>query len=379
MPILPTGIYVKDLARAIKTRFECVTSDMFVAHPITAVPYPGKKWLLPYEPVRVWVLPLGQLPVVSSSHLPYLNCNGESNHGDKGYAAKTTDLDSPTVCPVACAKHRQPNPETPEKSDGDDSDSDNNTSSTKPDTMPFHAVRAGRKPGIFLSKAEVLPQILDFPGAEYKTFASFAEASAYLTGSLEAVEERDLMSAGSRAKHPPSKSTTPDFCAAASTTAQVGIINAVFHCLTDPDTRIGYCVATLYPSCNKDAGITHTYTMEGMQSAAKAELSAVILVVRACTAVHGYIPGRTLVRTYCASTYATNALNDYAVNKMSWTGANGSIMVVLSELLKTVKARAFWTAQTDAALADTIRQTIQLRLRGVGRKGSESSSSSSAR
>ena len=339
VPILPTGIYVKDLARAIKDRFDCVTSDMFVAHPVTAVPYPGKKWLMPYEPVRVWVVPLGQMPpTISSLTLPAQICGEEYN---APYAAANANS------PASADGHRSSSP----------------IANTDED-MPFHAVRAGRKTGIFLSKAEVLPQVVDFPGAEYKTFASFAEASAYLTGSLAAVGERDLMSAGSRAKHPPPKSTAPEFCAVAAASTQLGIINAVFHCVADPDTRTAYCVATLYPACSKDDSVTHTFALDGMPSPARAELSAVILVLRACTEVPGYAAGRTLVRTYCASTYATNAINDYAVNKVSFAGANGSIMAALSELLKTVKARAFWTAQTDPILAETIRKTIQLRLRG---------------
>ncbi len=357
VPILPAGIYVKDLARAIKARLDCLTSEIFIAHPVTARPYPGKRWVRPYEPVRVWVVPLGQVPNVGV---------GAEEGADGGVDDADVDMCSSTAGGAKCSlEDNAADPADPAAAD--------------PAAMPFHAVRVGRKPGIYLSKSEVNPQIIDYAGAEYKAFASFAEADAYLRGSeataAAAVGERELMSAGSRAKHPPSKSTSPALvdAAAASPSATasavasapaLGIIDAVFHCLADAETKTAYCVAVLYPASSRAAALTRKFIIEDATSPARAELTSMLLVLQACVDLPG-CSARTLIRTYCASTYATNAANDYAVNKTAFSGANGAVMAALAALLKTAKVRAFWTAQTDAVLAPIIRQAVALRLKGA--------------
>ena len=371
VPILPSGIYVKDLARAIKARLDCLTSEIFIAHPVTARPYPGKRWVRPYEPVRVWVVPLGQLP----------NVDDVSAAGDCEAVVAATVSDASISAAADDDVDMCSSSSGAAKCGQEDNDAD-------PTDMPFHAVRVGRKPGIYLSKSEVNPQIIDYAGAEYKAFASFAEADAYLRGSdataAAAVGERDLMSAGSRAKHPPSKSTSPalvpgipgtaspvaagasasTLTAVPTTAAALGIVDAVFHCLADAETKTAYCVAVLYPASSRAAALTRKFIIEDATSPARAELTSMLLVLQACVELPG-CGARTLIRTYCASTYATNAANDYAVNKTAFAGANGAVMAALAALLKTARVRAFWTAQTDAALAPIIRQAVALRLKGA--------------
>jgi len=318
VPILPTGIYTKDLGRAIKDRFELVTSDVHVSDPVTCVPYPGRKWIMPYEPVKVWITPLGEPPGDMCLLLP--NCK------NKVKTSIGTD-------------------------ESDDPD------------MPFHAVRSGRKPGIYMSKADMMGQVIGLPDAEYKTFASLVEANAYLQGG-EGVGERELMSAGSRARHPPPKSTSPALIddVDAEATASLGVVDAVFHCVLDPGNKAGFCVAAIYPSSNHAKMQLHKFKITNARNAARSELISSKLVLQACTSLPGFFQGRTLVRMYCMSTYATNAVNDYARNQSVFAGANASVMTRLATLVKQNKCRAFWSSSTDGNMANVSTLAIQLRL-----------------
>ena len=49
----------------------------------------------------------------------------------------------------------------------------------------FYAVRAGRKTGVFLTWDECKKQVMGFPGASYKGFATQAEAEAFVKGTAE--------------------------------------------------------------------------------------------------------------------------------------------------------------------------------------------------
>lgn len=46
----------------------------------------------------------------------------------------------------------------------------------------FYAIRVGRKPGIYTTWPEAQKQVLKFAGAQYKSFATKAEAEAYISG-----------------------------------------------------------------------------------------------------------------------------------------------------------------------------------------------------
>ena len=48
----------------------------------------------------------------------------------------------------------------------------------------FYAVRAGRKTGVFLTWDECKKQVMGFPGASYKGFATQAEAEAFVKGEM---------------------------------------------------------------------------------------------------------------------------------------------------------------------------------------------------
>lgn len=49
-----------------------------------------------------------------------------------------------------------------------------------PLTMPFYAVKRGIQTGVFESWAEAEPLVTGFPGAAHKSFATRAEAEAYM-------------------------------------------------------------------------------------------------------------------------------------------------------------------------------------------------------
>ena len=62
VPVLPSGIFCKDLARGIKEMFTIQKSDIYLSDPVTGMPFKGGHWIMPFEPVRVWIAPLGELP-----------------------------------------------------------------------------------------------------------------------------------------------------------------------------------------------------------------------------------------------------------------------------------------------------------------------------
>ncbi len=321
VPVLNTGTFCKDLARAIKERFEIVSSDIYLANPTTGVPYTGKHWILPFEPVRVWITPLGEIPrgaLCSTDWIP---------------EKKGTSVIS----------------EQSEESEGND--------------MPFYVVRVGKKPGIYLTKSEMMAQVAGVEGAQYKTFLTAVEAAAYLRLD-DGIAEREHMSAGSRARHPPSKSTAPLLVDTddAPLSETLTLLDIVFHCLLDPTDRTAYCVMHLFPQSNRRAVITRSMEIKNAKNSARSELFSVLLAIKEAMDLPGYDSGRTLVRLYCMSTYATNAVNDYARNQTEFTGANAAVMGQLAGLLKTVKARAFWTSSTDASLNEVVQKAIQVRL-----------------
>ena len=62
----------------------------------------------------------------------------------------------------------------------------------------FYAVRRGRNPGLYLKWDDCKTQVLGFSGAEYKSFATKAEALAYLDGAsapFDAPEHGDILTA----------------------------------------------------------------------------------------------------------------------------------------------------------------------------------------
>jgi hypothetical protein len=326
VPVLNAGTFCKDLARAIKERFEIVSSDIYLANPWTGVPYTGKYWIKPFEPVRVWITPLGEVP--------------------RG-----------ALCSIDWIPEKRGTSVTSEQSEETEADSGSDTD------MPFYVVRVGKKPGIYLTKSEMMAQVAGVDGAQYKTFLTAVEAAAFLRLD-DGIAEREHMSAGSRARHPPSKSTAPLLVDGgdAAPAEILTLLDIVFHCLLDPTDRTAYCVMHLYPQSNRRAVVTRSMEIRNAKNSARSELFSVLLALKEATDLPGYNAGRTLVRLYCMSTYATNAVNDYARNQTEFTGANAAVMSQLAGLLKTTKVRAFWTSSTDAALNEVVQKAIQVRL-----------------
>ncbi|PWG00123.1 ribonuclease H family protein [Levilactobacillus bambusae] len=65
-----------------------------------------------------------------------------------------------------------------------------------------YAVKAGRQTGIFKTWTETESQVKGYPGAQYKSFATLAEANAYLAGSTASSASRPKSSKDSRMTPP---------------------------------------------------------------------------------------------------------------------------------------------------------------------------------
>jgi len=321
VPVLPTGIYCKDLARGVRDMLSIQKSDIYLADPVSGLPFKGTYWIMPYEPVRVWMTPLGELPVSLCST-----------------ANEFENIDLPATV-------------------------DPSVEPSSPESMPFHAVRVGRKTGIFLSKSEMMAQVSGVEGAEFKTFATPTEAATYLSDG-EGVGERDLMSPGSRARHPPTKSSSPCLVTVAGAPAVLSLIDILLHCVFDPAAKTAYCVLLLYPASNKSCLQVENRVIRNVKNASQSELIASCLGIQAAMTVRGFKSDRTVIRLYCSSTVATNAVNDYARNQLKFVGANAKVMQSLARLLKDCQVRAFWTSNMDPALSEAKTQAIQLRLMG---------------
>jgi hypothetical protein len=404
VPVLNTGIYAKDLARVIKDKFQIVTSEVFIAHPDTLKPYPGKRWIQPFEPVRIWLMPLGTKTATAWWKQTKKKKLGLANNNSCRRNLESID-------------------------------------------MPFHVVRQGKTPGIYLTKSEMMRQVEGYKGSEYQTFASLSDATSYLKRGNSTME-RQLMSLGSRARHPPSKSFAPtlredylgsseedtekgtkkkykeeddaeedddedeedddedeedddeeddeeddkdsgdvgicdkgeditdsnDSAIGSNDTnvkgtplaSQIGILDVVYTCIFDPISNIGYYVGDLYPNSRKSAKIIHKATIPSAQSPSKCELMSAYATLDFCASIPGYVDGSTLVRMYSTSTYATNAINEYAKSEAVFAGSNGHVMAAISKLIKHIKARAFWMSSTDALYKQVHAEVIAYRMEHVG-------------
>jgi hypothetical protein len=119
----------------------------------------------------------------------------------------------------------------------------------------------------------------------------------------------------------------------------------------------------LFPYSSRKLAVTHMLRLQGMPNAARTELKSAVLALRLTSTLPGYVAGRTMIRMYSMSTYATNAVNDYARNATSFKGANGEIMAELCQAVRFAKVRAFWTSSTDPALQSVHTLAIDLKLK----------------
>jgi hypothetical protein len=351
MPILNTGIFAKDLSRLIKDKFQFESSEIFIAHPDTLKPYKGKQWISPFEPVRIWVMPHGTKSANAWWKQKYQTNRREVNN------EVVDDFETPPLV--------YPESDSESESESDQSSGKPSVVSSIPehsdeDDMPFHAVRIGRKPGIYMSKAEMNKQILDYDGAEFQSFASLQDANAYLN-MTDAASERSLMSTGSRARHPPMKSFSPALDAIAQ--SHIVLVDVVFGTIFDAQTKRGYYAGLFFPNANRSAKLTHTEVIPACNNAARCELIAATISLKQLGAIEHLDPVHTLIRFYCTSTYATNAVNEYARSATNPAGANADIMIHLARALKNGKVRAFWMASTDLLQADVQKLAVNYRMK----------------
>jgi hypothetical protein len=308
VPTLEAGMAVKDFARAVKHHIQLtddMLTDIVIADPDTCEPYGGKHWIYPKAAVRILRIPLadGRVP--------------------KNGMFKDADTNQEVIVNL----------------------------------MPFHAVRKGRKTGVFLSKPEMMAQVDGFEGADWKSFCTLAEAIAFSNGKVSLTSERECMSPGSRARHPPDKSSAPVLYD--GDTSDVRVTNIVFDCILDPITKIGYLVIAIYPHSLRSKEQLHYIQISNGRCAARCEL------VSARLALQYALPAADMtVHMFCSSTYATNAVNEYARRCGGFTGANADIMNALREILKSSRIRAFWTSTTDTTLHNISKRVKLFRLNG---------------
>jgi hypothetical protein len=351
VPVLKTGLQARDLATAIKLllirdlgdsgrqKFAASGSEVYVAHHTTCVPLAGKAVVLPGQAVRVWVVP-------ENAPMPgYALTSGS----DCEWAQKTSTTyfnDWLTAGEGAFAGSDR------SESSGEEEDKDR---------MPFHAVRVGHTPGIYFTKGDMLKQTANYPGAESKTFSSLTEATLYLEHADEGVGERELMSAGSRARHPPAKSAAIALSSAGTEMesdpgVDVHMVQILWDCVFDPVTKTGYLVVALHP------GSLHRVLLPNVQNAGRCEVVAADTALTTCLEKLAGITAQTVIRIYSSSTYATNAVNVYARSTAAGDRHNGDVMLSLANKLRGHKIMAYWAATTQSDLAEVRAKAVAFRL-----------------
>jgi len=286
-------------------------------------------WIMPGDAVRVWITPLG-------APKPTMPVSRISSKRSGAF---------PAFFPESVA----------------------DTEQGGQDTMPFHAVRAGHTTGIFLNRSEMITQTQGYEGAEFKTFATLPEAARYMSDGDAGVSERDLMSAGSRARHPPSKSSMPILygeeggAPGTSDDAVSTTMDVLFDCIMDPATKTGYIAVWYYAGSLASTKISAVSQVPDARNCARCELIAAKIAIEGVRAQPGFHPTITTVRVYSSSTYATNAVNDYARRAGVRAGHNIDVMVLLADLLKGMKVRGCWTSSADDRLCQVRKEAIGAR------------------
>lgn len=305
VPTLRAGLQARDLARAIKDRFDFAMSDVFICRPDTYDFCKGSDWILPGQAVSIHTVPLGTDP----------------------FANPSTYDDEPRLPRAFRDESLLPLPEQ---------------QGTEP--MPVYAVSSRDTKQIFLSRGEALAASKTLPMSVVKTFSSFEDASQYVQGSVVETD-RQLMSAGSRARAAP-KPYTP------LSEPRAGVIEVVFEAIVDPDTSMDVIGIGVFPHCREKDAVYVYRTHPAASSASRCELLGVLDALEAAKAHPAFSDGHTTLRIASPSTLATNAVNKYARKYGRFEGRHADLLKALSVALKGCNVHARWTATRN----DTVRK-----------------------
>ena len=358
VPVLRTGLLAKDLARLVRTRLNLEgCADVYICNPISRKPIHGRAVVKPGDAVRVWIVAPGHnihRRECLKSTVQALFAGEDMEDDANGY-----DYESRTV--VA----------SEEPVSGGISEDMNDVATEAvldlvSDDMAFYAVRKGAETGIFSSKADLARAIRGFPGAEYETFASLTEATKFMNNQL-GLRERDLMSAGSRARHPPKSSAVPAINDDDSTDrvhasdALVALDIVVESCLCPKGGASA--IVMLYPSSMQKLERKVFVQMPSTNTSSRAEVTTALAALQQTIHVPCYLPKTTLVRVYSSSTYATNCINEYSKFSVD-ARINADVLAELSSVLKQHKVLAYWTPTTADKIAEATKVLANFRLHG---------------
>jgi viroplasmin and RNaseH domain-containing protein len=361
VPVLRTGLLAKDLARLVRTRLDLEgCADVYICNPISRKPIHGKAVVKPGDAVRVWI--------VAPGHNIHRRECLKSTVVQQTFAAESAGADMEDDDENGYDYDASGKPGSGGISeDMNDVDAEAALDLVS-DDMAFYAVRKGAEIGIFSSKADLARAIRGFPGAEYETFASLTEATKFMNNKL-GLRERDLMSAGSRARHPPKSSAVPaiiddvtdDRARVHASDALMALDIVVDSCLCPKGGATA--IIMLYPSSMQKLERKVFVQMPTANTSSRAEVTSALAALQQAVHVPCYLPKTTLVRVYSSSTYATNCINEYSKFSVD-ARINADVLAELSSVLKEHKVLAYWTPTTAEKTTEAKRFLTAFRLHG---------------
>ena len=364
VPVLRTGLLAKDLARLVRMRLNLEGyGDVYICNPTTRRPIHGKTVVMPGDAVRIWIVAPGhnvhKRECVRTKTHHQTAMEDMADDDENGYEyAKASSL------PMDCAAEQAVCRGMSE--DKNDADIEEPLGCIV-ENMAFYAVRKGTEIGIFSSKADLTRAIRGYPGAEYETFASLVEATKFMNYQI-GLRERDLMSAGSRARHPPKSSAVPGIiddasgkCSTRTNSALMTLDIVVESCLGPKEGA--FAIIVMYPSSMQTLERKVFVQMPNTNTSSRAEVTTALAALQQTVHVPCYVPKTTLVRVYSSSTYATNCINEYSKFSVD-ARINADVLAELSRLLKQHKVLAHWTPSTTEKVADAKKTLTDFRLHG---------------
>ncbi len=374
MPVLRTGLMAKDLARVVRSRLDLEgCADVYICDPVSKQPIHGKSMVMPGSAVRVWIVAPGHnvhrrecVLAAATTSSAAMDSTVATVNVENGYeyehepavaheddeSDENGDQDSLTL---ADSKDVRSTMNLPRNDHG------------KTEDMVFYAVRKGARTGIFSSKAEFTQAIRGVADAEFGAFASLLEAAKYMNDE-SGIFERELMSAGSRARHPPKSSAAPAITTetrldrvAESSAVLMTVDMVVESCMSTRGGSLG--IVLMYPSSLQKLERKVLVQMPSTNTASRAELTMVVAALKQAVNVPCYAPQTTLVRVYSSSTYATNCVNEYCKTNVD-SRTNADVLRELSALLKQHKLLAYWTPTTNDKIIQAKQCLARFRLNG---------------
>jgi ribonuclease HI len=373
VPVLRTGLLAKDLARLVRTRLDLEGyADVYICNPISRKPIHGTAVVKPGDAVRVWIVAPGhnihRRECLKSTVVQHALATdeGEEDAEDVEDGNDANGYDYETTAAFIPVNDSSASEEPGLEGISEDM---NDVATEDDSNMAFYAVRKGTETGIFSSKADLARAIRGYPGAEYETFASLTEATKFMNNKL-GLRERDLMSAGSRARHPPKSSALPaiidditdDRAAAVHPSAALMTLDIVVDSCLCPKGGAS-AIVMLYPSSMQKLERKVFVHMPTVNTSSRAEVTTALAALQQTVHVPQYLPKTTLVRVYSSSTYATNCINEYSKFSVD-ARINADVLAEISNVLKQHKVLAYWTPTTAEKITEAKKALAGFRLHG---------------